>query len=94
MDAIYNTFFNVLNQLILVGLTLLGTEGSLWWLSLPFGLLLVGFNFLVIRIWRRSGFSRAAEFYAEANRICFFVLAVSGLIIAGGFTVAQSIRSS
>lgn len=91
MDAIFNSFFNLLNQLILVGMTLLTVDGRYGWFNLPFTALFLGMNGWAIFVWRCDGFNRACKFYSKANMRCFFALALMGLLMVGGRMVAETL---
>ena len=95
MDTAYNGFFNLLNQLILVGFSLITVDGgSFYWLGLPFVILVFTFNGWAILVWRTNGLTEACKFYAKANMRCFIALALSGLLIAGTCAAASAISHS
>jgi uncharacterized membrane protein len=82
IDAIYNGFFSLLNQLILIGMSFATIDsGSYRWVGLPFAVLFLSVNGWTIVVWRRNGLKRACEFYSKANIRCFLALALSGLLI-------------
>lgn len=82
MDRIYNAFFNILNQIILMGGVFARADSEkLGWINMRFGLLFFGINGTAIFAWQQSGMSNAVRFYSQTNRVCFFVLASTFIVI-------------
>jgi hypothetical protein len=92
MDTVYNGFFNLLNQLILLGFSLITVDGRNYcWLGLPFIILLFGLNGWAILVWRTNGLTEASKFYSVANMRCFMALALLGLLSAATCTAASAL---
>ena len=82
MNAVYNGFFNLLNQAILLVIMMMSGEGHMiLWLNIPFALLFLWLNGAAILISWREGVSRGLQFYAKANIRCFMILAGGGLFM-------------
>jgi hypothetical protein len=84
VTIVYNAFFILLNQGILIAMAfLLGIDSRMGWFNLPFVAIWLTLNVWSFLVWRREGTAKAFRFYARANISCFLFLAIAGFVLVG-----------
>ena len=80
VNVVFNAFFILLNQSVLVGLMLISGDGYRpIWLNLLAAAVLVTFALWTLSVWKREGGANAFRFAAKINVRCLLVL--------GGFAI-------
>ncbi len=84
VNIVYNVFFILLNQTVLLAMAfLLGIDSRLGWFNLPFAAIWLILNIWSFLVWKREGNAKAFRFYARANISCFLLLALAGFVLVG-----------